>query len=527
MVDVDQIEDFELLKKHARLMVLELDYFQKRVKEMAQELAQLKGGEQLEFLVVKQAEQLARLRHKVFGESSERRPSPVPPAAEAEKPKRGHGPTAQAKLPSREVHHRLKDDERACPVCKGTLEEMSGQTEDSDEIDVEPRRFTVIKHRRHKYRCRCNGAIKTAPGPLRLIVGGRYSLDFAIALEIDKRLNHLPLDRQRRQMEREGLVISTQAMWDQEDALADLMEASYLKLLEYILGDDVIGVDETHWRLMQPGSTAKWWVWCLTTHDAAWYMLEPSRSAKTIRGVLGGFEGVVCCDAYPGYDALAKASNGQIRLAHCFAHARRKFYELRSTYPDACKAALDLIDPIFLIERELPSPHGLEGEAKAAALELRRVRRDGESRLLTTKLKTWAEAQRALPRSTLAEALGYLLGHWKTLTAFLDDPLIPLDNNRTERALRGMVLGRKNHYGSRSVRGTQVAAIFYTLIETCILCGVDPQEYLRFTARAALRSPGTAVLPQEFAREHQLAGEGSGALAAYEVARNTYTPRRS
>mgnify|MGYP000234572156 FL=1 len=232
MVDVDQIEDFELLKKHARLMVLELFYFQKRVKEMAQELAQLKGGEQLEFLVVKQAEQLARLRHKVFGESSERRPSPVPPAAEAEKPKRGHGPTAQAKLPSREVHHRLKDDERACPVCKGTLEEMSGQTEDSEEIDVEPRRFTVLKHRRHKYRCRCNGAIKTAPGPLRLIVGGRYSLDFAIALEIDKRLNHLPLDRQRRQMEREGLVISTQAMWDQEDALADLMEPSYLKLLE-------------------------------------------------------------------------------------------------------------------------------------------------------------------------------------------------------------------------------------------------------------------------------------------------------
>ena len=138
----------------------------------------------------------------------------------------------------------------------------------------------------------------------------------------------------------------------------------------------------------------------------------------------------------------------------------------------------------------------LEGEAKAAALELRRVRRDSESRLLTTKLKAWAEDQRALPRSALAEALGYLLGHWKTLTAFLDDPLIPLDNNRTERALRGMVLGRKNHYGSRSVRGTQVAAIFYTLIETCILCGVDPQEYLRFIARAALRLTSAGKRPR-------------------------------
>ena len=109
---------------------------------------------------------------------------------------------------------------------------------------MEKRRFFVDKHRQHKYRCRCNSVIKAAPGPLRLIAGGRYSIDFAIALEIDKRLNHLPLDRQRRQMEREGLVITTQAMWDQEDALADLFEASYLKLLKYVLGSDVIGADE-------------------------------------------------------------------------------------------------------------------------------------------------------------------------------------------------------------------------------------------------------------------------------------------
>ncbi len=500
MVDIDQIEDFALLKKHARLMALELDYFQKRVKEMAQELAQLKGGEQLELLVVKQAEQLARLRHKVFGDSSERRPSPHPPGPEpSQEPKHGHGPTPQLKLLTREEHHRLADSERGCPVCKGMLEEMGELTEDAEEVTVEKRRFVVVKHKRHKYRCRCNAVVKTAPGPLRLIPGGRYSLDFAVALEIDKRLNHLPLDRQRRQMAREGLVISTQTMWDQEEALAELLEPSYLKLLAYILGDDVIGADETHWRLMQPGSSTKWWVWCLTTHDAAWYMLEPSRSAETIRGVLGDFEGVVACDAYAAYESLAKSSEGKLRLAHCFAHARRKFYELRATYPTQCKQALDLIDALFLIERALPSPHGLSGEAKVAALELRRLRRDQESRPLTLALKQWAEQQTALPRSALAEALGYLLGHWMGLTAFLEDPLIPLDNNHTERALRGVVLGRKNHYGSRSVRGTQVAAIFYTLIETCLRCDVDPEEYLRFTAHAALRSPGTAILPQEFA----------------------------
>jgi hypothetical protein len=96
-------------------------------------------------------------------------------------------------------------------------------------------------------------------------------------------------------------------------------------------------------------------------------------------------------------------------------------------------------------------------------------------------------------------------------------------NNRTERALRDPVLGRKNHYGSRSVRGTQVAAIFYTLIETCILCGVDPEEYMRYTARAALLKPGTAILPQEFARERELAGDASGTCSPYFSGLHTNT----
>jgi len=525
VLKAELIEDFGTLQLHARGLEVDLDFFRKRNAEMAKEIARLKelSPEELQRELVRQREQLGRLRHKVFGASTERRPSPQPPGPEPDKkPQRGHGPTPQTRLPTREVHHRLAADERECPACKGTLEEMGDQTDDTEEITVEKRRFFVNKHRQHKYRCRCNSAIKTAPGPLRLILGGRYSVDFAVALEIDKRINHLPLDRQRRQMEREGLVITTQAMWDQEDALADLFEPSYLKLLEYIVGSDVIGADETYWRLMMKGSTKKWWMWCLTTHDAAWYMLEPSRSAETISGVLGEFEGIVMCDAYAGYKRLAAASAGKLKLAHCFAHARRKFYELRSTHPALCKQALDLIDPIFLLERELPSPD-LDGDAKVEALELRRQRRDRESRPLTVALKTWAQKQTALPRSSLAAALAYLLGHWDTLTAFLDDPLIPLDNNRTERALRDPVLGRKNHYGSRSVRGTQVAAIFYTLIETCILCGVNPEEYMRFTARAALLKPGTAILPQEFAREHSLAGEVPGSCAPYLPGLHTNT----
>ena len=137
MLKVEQIEDFDTLQLHARHLALELEFFQKRNAEMAKEIARLKelSPEQLQREIARQAEQLAKLRRKVFGESTERRPSPDPPEAEAgKKSKRGHGPTAQTKLPTREVHHRLGDNERECPACKGTLEEMGEHTEDTEEI---------------------------------------------------------------------------------------------------------------------------------------------------------------------------------------------------------------------------------------------------------------------------------------------------------------------------------------------------------------------------------------------------------
>lgn len=142
------------------------------------------------------------------------------------------------------------------------------------------------------------------------------------------------------------------------------------------------------------------WMWCLTTHDAAWYMLEPSRSTETIHAVLGEFEGVVVCDAYSCYASLAAGSKGKLRLAHCFAHARRKFYELRTTHPALCKQAqtpprpravrLDLLDPIFLLERELRRRPGedvaqqlLPGFARERAPAVERlVQGDAEAELI-------------------------------------------------------------------------------------------------------------------------------------------------
>ena len=149
---------------------------------------------------------------------------------------------------------------------------------------------------------------------------------------------------------------------------------------------------------------------------------------------------------------------------------------------------------MFALERNVPDPMTLEGDARLQAEHCRLELRRTESRPLLEKLKKWALTQQGLPNSQLRKAAEYLLRYWEGLTAFVDDPYVPLDNNASERALRGLVLGRKNHYGSRSKRGAEVAAIFYTVLDTARLCDLDPVEFLRLAVAKHLAT-GQATHP--------------------------------
>ena len=128
-------------------------------------------------------------------------------------------------------------------------------------------------------------------------------------------------------------------------------------------------------------------------------------------------------------------------------------------------------------------------------VESRLVVRAERSKPILARLQAWALEQMALPRSSIRKAIEYMLRYWPGLTAFIEEPLVPLDNNRVERALRGLVVGRKNHYGSRSRRGTEVAALFYSLIETAKLRGLDPRKYLLSAADLSIHHPGAVALP--------------------------------
>jgi transposase len=487
VLDLSHENRIDVLRQAAVILELENRKLVEKVMRLTEENLALSGkGQQELALKLEQLEQqLAQARQRLFGESSEKRPGggsaagPATVSATGEQ-QRGHGPRAQPELPIVEQVHALEEPDRTCPSCGGRLEPWEGQAEESEEVDVIERQFVLVKHRRQKYRCRCQGCVETAEAPPKLQDGSRYSVGFAIEVACSKYLDHLPLERQARIMAREGLAVDSQTLWDQLDVLAKRLGPAHEGLHRYVLSHEVIGADETRWRLMgTKGEEAKrWQVWALAAPDAICYRIEDSRSMEAAGKVLSGYRGTVMADGYGAYDGLAGRGGG-FSVAHCWAHVRRKFVEAEAFFPEPCSEALSFIGELYQVERLCPT--GPPGD------ELRRKLRDERSREIARRLRAWSVQVRALPESALGKALGYMNGLWSGLTRFLDDPRIPLDNNATERALRGVVIGRKNHYGSRSRRGTEVAALFYSLLESAKLLGLEPKQYLRTAALAALR----------------------------------------
>jgi len=190
---------------------------------------------------------------------------------------------------------------------------------------------------------------------VKLQKSGRYSVGFATAVAVGKYADHLPLQWQVVQMRRQGLQIDSQTLWDQLFALSEHLEPAYEALHEHVLSHPVVGADEMMWRLMGQKAvtnTKRWQVWVLSAPDAVVYQLHPSRSADAAAQLLKGFEGIVMCDGYSVYQALQKRLR-DVKLAHCWSHARRKFVETEQSFPKPCEEALTLIGELYRIEREI------------------------------------------------------------------------------------------------------------------------------------------------------------------------------
>lgn len=500
MSRLEEITDVKTLQQVASHLEKATIRQSKKIAKLQAQIARLKGQNldpQMEFDLLK--EQLAALQRMAFAESSERSPKDAKSTDETKAPTRGHGPKSQPNLPVEEVKHTLDEKDRACSICGETLSEMGDQAEESEEITVVGVEYKILKHLRQKYRCRCNEQVMTAPGPAKLIPGGRYSVDFAVHVAEQKYLDHLPLERQVKAMGRAGLDTDSQTIWDQINVLARHLEPTYRALCGQVLESDVVYADETFWRNHENKNTSKWWTWCVASDDIATYRILKSRSQKAAKKVLSGFEGTAMTDGYAAYQAL-RASTPNLKLAHCWAHVRRKFLEAADFSPELSDQAVGLINSLFEIEREVPrAGPGETAEEQKKMLDLRRRRRQERSKPIVNELLEWAVRHdgAVLPKSKMGKAITYMLKLWEGLTLFVEDPRIPLDNNAAERALRGVVVGRKNHYGSRSKRGTEVAALFYTLFETAKLSGIDPRAYVTLAAKRAVADHGVVTLPSD------------------------------
>ncbi|HET9958923.1 MAG TPA: IS66 family transposase [Polyangiaceae bacterium] len=508
-LDLSKEKDPEVLRNAALLLERENQRLVSEVVKLTKQITELMGGsgEDVQLRLQLLEVQLARAQKQLFGPSSERTrddgsessasddQSPNDEAQADPKPQRGHGRREQSKLPRITKRHELVDADCACKVCGGRLEKFGDQADRSTEIHVIRRVFVNVEHVQQKYRCPNNCGIETAPGPRKLFPRARYSIDFAIEVAVQKYLYHMPLARQVRQMRAEGLEVDTQTLWDQIEKLATLVHPAYERIRQFVLEHAVVGADETTWRMMgksdvEEGKT--WQVWTLAAPTAVYYKIESSRAHTVVLELFKGFRGIVLCDGYKGYTAAAKKLPG-LRIANCWAHVRREFKEVEKFFPAQTATVLSHINELFEIER---LAIGDSPEARQARLALRTER----SKPIVEAIGKWAVEVTTMPGNALAKAIDYMTGVWSGLTLFLENPSVPLSNNITERANRDPVVGRKNHYGSRSKRGTEVAAQLYTLIETAKMSGVDAHAYLSLAVHAAL--DGRALpLPHEVAVE--------------------------
>ena len=389
-----------------------------------------------------------------------------------------------------------------------------------------PRSWKVIQTVREKVSCRDCQTISQPPAPFHVVPRGWAGPSFLAMLLFEKYGQHQPLNRQAERFAREGVPLSVSTLADQVGAAAFALTPLYKRIEAHVLAAERVHGDDTTVPVMAKGKTdvARLWVYVRddtpfagTDPPAALFHYSRDRRGEHPQAHLASWSGIFQADAYGGYGELYRGGRtaGPALEAGCFAHARRKFFELADVegaarrksrgertgmiYPIALDAVKRL-DALFDIER------AVNGRPAAERL----VVRHELSAPLMAELHTWLTDQRAkLSRNhDLTKAINYMLRRWEAFTRFLDDGRVCLSNNAAERALRCVPLGRKAWLFCGSDRGGQRAAILYTLIQTARFNNVDPQAWLADILARIADHPATRLdemLPWNWTPQIQVA----------------------
>jgi transposase len=368
---------------------------------------------------------------------------------------------------------------QSCPQCGGALQKLG---EDIAEVlDFIPASFFVIRHVRPKLSCCGCDAIVQAPAPSRPIERGLAGAGLLAHVLTAKYCDHAPLNRQSQMYAREGVDLdrSTLATWVGQ--ASSLLEPLVSALRRYVLSATKVHADDTPVPVLAPGNnktkTGRLWTYVRDDRPAGskdapavWFAYSPDRRGEHPQQHLSKFRGTLQADAFAGFNQIYE--RGDVQEAACWAHVRRKFYDLKQAHnsPIAVEA-VERIGELYRIEKEI----------WGRPPEERRAVRQTRSRPLLNAMREWLEAsQSKLSRkSDTSAAIRYALGLRDALLRYCDDGRIEIDNNAAERALRTVAIGRKNYLFAGSDAGGERAAAIYTLVGTAKLNGLDPEAYLR------------------------------------------------
>jgi transposase len=452
-----------------------------RVSALEQKVEQLEGEKR-------------QLQADLFGRRSEVQPGTdrsndlEDPRDDSQRPKRGRGQQPgnpgpkrrdYSHLPAREITIELTPERSVCPCCGLPLLPLS-DTEDAEQIEIEVSAYRrVIHRRRYRRACTCDGPITlTAPPPPKLIPKGRYGISVWVEILLDKYFSYRPTERLLASLRLWGLDLAPGTVTDGLKRLEVLLRPIDVALRQRNAAGDLHQGDETRWRVFiavegKPGYG--WWLWVVLGPDTVIYLLDASRShAVPENHFRAESRGVLVVDRYSAYKAMIWVKDGVLVLAFCWAHVRRDFIRVGKGWPELKPWALRWLRRIRGLYRR--NDRRLEVQKDATAFG----EADGRLRQAVAEMK--AERETELGRADLAtpcrKALESLHEHWEGLTRFVDDPRIPMDNNASERRVRGPAVARKNFYGSGSLWSGQQAAAMFSILATLSLWKLNPRKWL-------------------------------------------------
>lgn len=376
--------------------------------------------------------------------------------------------------------HIIEPQEDACPQCGGHLKPLGEDV--SEQLEVIEAAFKVIRHVRKKKACACCDCIVQAPAPSRPIQRGFAGPGLLANIVVSKFADHQPLYRQALIHARRGVELDPATTGRWLGACGVLITPLVEALRRYVIAPGKVHSDDTPMPVLAPGhgktKTGRLWVYVRDDRNsgslaapAVWFAYSANRQGQHPQEHLAGFTGVLQADAYGGYNHIY--SDGKVIEAACWAHARRKVYDLH------VKKATPTTTEIL---RRISELYAIEAQIRGRPQDERQRIRQMQARPLLDELERWLQ-NRLLTLSTQSDttkAINYMLNQWQALIYYCDDGMVEIDNNIAENALRGCCLGRKNFLFLGADSGGDRAAAMYSLIGTARLNGIDPEAYLRY-----------------------------------------------